>query len=141
MSQDKCNHFEHGGDFVNGWWICAKCFEKLQRRPVRYYTLRMGDDIYGDFSATHPQESIESSIAECRGVTLSEFIGFMSLRLISLTRGEMTKLDAASYSIDLLKDLGEPFGNKDYSWDRSGAHEIIAEDLQYWDEGDSGSNS
>ncbi len=29
-----CKH--KNGDWVNGYWLCAECYSKLDRRPVRY---------------------------------------------------------------------------------------------------------
>lgn len=127
-----CKHWE--GDFVNGFWLCAKCYKKLADRPRRLIKDMMVEDI------GFRQGVIHAPIAKVDGVTLSHFVEFMALRLIALTRGSFVKGDAVSYAMDILGSFGEPFGHKDFSWDQEGAWEIIKEDLQYWDYDGGGPN-
>ncbi len=57
----------------------------------------------------------------------------MALRLIAVTNGGFQKHDALDYAVEILRTLGDPFGSNDLDWTRSGARELVAEDMQYWD--------
>ena len=130
-------HHPHG-DFVNGYWLCGRCYEKLAERPSRHMPVApvSGGDIYGRQTVVH---------AEIRrgqnGLTLSEFIGAAVLRVVFLTKGAMSGTEAIDYAIDLLRIQGAEFGDPEYVWDTAGAHDLVSEDAQHWDEtGTDGNN-
>lgn len=132
MSKE-CNHW--GGDTVNGYWLCASCYIKLSERPYKTYSgIREG-------GCPSRQEIVFAPIAEHKGVTLSDFITKLASRLVAVTRGAMSTYDATEYAVDLLKSLGEKFSDPSMCWDTDGAWEIVNDDLQYWDNDESGSNS
>jgi hypothetical protein len=139
-----CHHPK--GDTINGFWVCASCYEKLQERPRRYKMVPApsGDVWLSDVGSIR-QEVILSPVArsEC-GMTFGAFVEAMALRLIAQTRGSFSKPDALDYALEILRNLGEPFGAADYDWSISGAWELVSEDMQYWDgpeEMDDGGNS
>lgn len=137
-----CGHDKHG-DFVNGYWVCGDCYKKLHDRPKKYKMVRIGYGDPWDNNAQHRQEVIPCPIATSEdGMTLSEFIKAMAMRLIHQTKGGFQMVDALDYSIEILRCFDDPFGSKDMDWDVSGAFELISEDMQYWDcDGADGSNT
>jgi hypothetical protein len=128
-----CKHWE--GDTVNGYWLCAKCFAKLQDQPRTYYT---GGTPEGDVPPR--QEVILAPVAKAQGYTLSQFIEAMALRLIARTRGGFQKPDAMDYAVEILRTFGEPFGSADLDWTSAGAWERVDEDMQHWDADEAASN-
>lgn len=129
----ECNHWE--GDNVNGYWLCAKCFAKLEDRPRRY---RMGGVEDGDVPPR--QEVIMAPVAEADGTSLFQFVTAMALRLIASTGGGFNKTDALEYAIEILRAFGEPFGSDDLDWTSGGPWELVDEDMQYWDHEGVGGN-
>jgi hypothetical protein len=128
-----CTHWD--GDTVNGYWLCAKCFAKLEDRPRRYRTSGVED---GDIPPR--QEVTLAPIAEADGTTLSQFVNAMVSRLIARTGGGFNRADAIEYAIEILRTFGEPFGSDDLDWTSAGAWELVDEDLQHWDAAESVSN-
>ncbi len=128
-----CKHWE--GDTVNGYWLCAKCYAKLEDRPRQY---RMSGVEDGDIPPR--QEVTLAPIAEADGTTLSQFVNAMDLRLIARTGGGFNKADAIEYAIEVLRVFGEPFGSDDLDWTSAGAWELVDEDLQHWDADEAASN-
>lgn len=130
----KCPHWE--GDTIQGYWLCAKCYAKLDERPRVY---RMVDsDAGGDIPPR--QQVTYAPIATADETTLSQFIDHMALRLVALTRGGFNKDDAIDYAVDILRTFGEPFGSADLDWSQAGAWDLVDEDLQYWDADGAASN-
>lgn len=131
-----CKH-EHG-DFVNGYWLCGQCYQKMAERPTFIYcesVIAGGDD-------GHRRQMIRHSIiirAES-GLTLSQLILAMSRRLVATCN--FTMQDASDYAVDLLQNLGEEFGCSEIDWTLEGAWEIVREDQEYWDrDSDYGDNT
>ncbi|MDO6755402.1 hypothetical protein Q4598_04100 [Phaeobacter inhibens] len=128
-----CTHWD--GDTVNGYWLCAKCFAKLQDRPRRYH---MSGVEGGDVPPR--QEVTLAPVAKADGTTLAQFVHAMALRLIARTGGSFDKADALEYAIEILRTFSEPFGSDDLDWTSAGAWELVDEDLQHWDADESASN-
>lgn len=128
-----CKHWE--GDTVNGYWLCAKCFAKLQDQPRVYYT---GGTPEGDIP---PRQEVRlAPIAKAQGFTLAQFVEAMALRLMARTRGSFQKTDAMEYAIEILRCFGEPFGSDDIDWTAAGAFDLVDEDMQNWDADETASN-
>lgn len=134
------------GDHVNGYWVCAQCFQKLEARPVTYVMRRVpciariaGADTRWRVPTTR-QEPVYAPVAECEGVTLSQFIDIMARRFIARTRGGFHISDARDYAVECLRSLGEPFGSTDIAWDQGGAWDLVDEEMSYWDADETVSN-
>ena len=127
-----CTH--EGGDYFDGMWICADCYKKMSERPKRY-------DL-GFLDGTPRQDIVwEASIATCDGVAFGKFLMWMVsyLRLMSLWT--ISKDEARNLCLDVLSQMGEPYGSKYAGWEKSDAKELVREGIiAYWDEGPSGSN-
>lgn len=78
------------------------------------------------------QEAEIGPEAQHNGVTLAQFIYMMAKPLMGI--GGMHQAEAIEYAIDLLKTQGEAFGDPDLDWTSAGAEEMVADDMQYWDE-------
>lgn len=125
---ETCKHWE--GDTLDGWWICAKCYEKLGERPSRI--LKSGDD---DYDPKALQSMAYAPVAKsAEGVTLSQFIGYMVSYLVLKSGGHMHRSEAVDLALDMLRDSGEVFGATDFSWDRGGAIDLMQEFMSYWDD-------
>ncbi|TNE43420.1 MAG: hypothetical protein EP341_11400 [Sphingomonadales bacterium] len=135
----ECKHWE--GDTINGYWLCAKCYAKLQNRPCTYRMVKVthGEMWMADAPAAR-QEVVYAPIASCEGVTLSQFVEAMALRLIARTGGGFNKFDAIDYAVEILRSFDVPFGTDDLDWTSAGAWELVDEDLQHWDADESASN-
>jgi hypothetical protein len=123
-----CKH--ERGDYVNGYWLCAACYKKLDDRPRTYIMQKsLSEQVKGE-----RQEVFVAPIAAIpKGLSLSRFVKAMAMRLISQTRGSFTMADALDYAVEILRNLEEPFGSADFQWTVSGAWELVSEDMQYWD--------
>lgn len=129
-----CKHWE--GDTVNGFWICAKCFAKLQHRPHRYVMERAAE-----FTDRPPRQMvINAPIAKAGDVSLATFVTFMAQRLVARTRGGFQMPDAMDYAVEILRFFGEPFGSDELDWTSAGAWELVDEDMQHWDADEAASN-
>lgn len=128
-----CRH-PHG-DMVNGYWLCGRCYAKLDERPSRLII----EQAHGvGEGATSRQMVIHAEIRKSEtGVTLSEFIRLMALRLIARNAGAMLMSDALDYAVEVLKMAGDEFGSSDLGWDTACAWDLVDEDMSYWD-GDGG---
>lgn len=121
-----CKHWD--GDTVNGYWLCAKCFAKLEEQPRRYY---MVGAEHGD---TPPRQEVTlAPVAKAGGTTLLQFVEMMARRLIVCSGGNFQMYEATEYAVEILCNLGEPFGSDDMDWTSIGAWELVDEDMQYWD--------
>lgn len=126
-----CNHKR--GDWIKekGYWLCADCWEKMDSRPKRY---SMSLPIKGaDRTGPLQQITWQAEIAQADGLTLNDFLRAMARRYMRKTRPQMDRDDAYDAAIDVLKRLGDPYGDVAYSWDGDGARELADDDMQYWD--------
>ena len=128
-----CKHWE--GDTVNGYWLCAKCFAKLEGQPRRHYMSRIEN---GDIRSR--QEVILAPVAKVGGITLLQFVEMMARRLIVRTGGSFQMHEATEYAVDILRSLGEPFGSSDLDWTSASAWDLVDEDVQHWDADEAAGN-
>lgn len=109
----------------------------LDGRP-KTYGLGIGPD------GAQRQEIIwQAPIAmDAVGTTFAKFVGWMIsyMRLRSLWT--VSKEEARQQCLELLRDMGEPFGSDGACWDREDAKELVREGIcAYWDEGPHGANT
>lgn len=143
-----CRHDR--GDYVLTYWLCAECFQKLQERPKRYKMVSSGALCYRNEDGpevTSPlpkrQEiSWQAIIAISKeGITFGRFIGMVAERFVR--RGRLRKDEAIDMAIEALRglhNLGDKFGDKDFSWDREAANQIADDEMSYWDCDGAGGN-
>ena len=135
MTKD-CRH-EHG-DMVNGYWLCGQCYTKMAERPSR---LVMEPIINVSEGETSRQIAVHAEIRTAEsGLTLSEFIRLMAMRLITRNAGAMHMSDAIDYAAEVLKMAGDEFGSPDLGWDTACAWDLVDEDMSYWDGDGDGRN-
>jgi hypothetical protein len=78
----------------------------------------------------------QADIAQADGVTLNDFLRTMARRYMQKTRPQIAKDDAYDAAIELMKSLGDPYGDPAYAWDHDGAREMADDDMQHWDQAD-----
>lgn len=127
-----CKHVR--GDWIKekGYWLCADCWGKMDSRPTRYgYAMPILEAKY----RTGPLQQIiwQAEIAQADGLTLNDFLRAMARRYMRKTRPPMSRDDAYDAAIDVLRSLGDPYGDIAYSWDGDGARELADDDMQEWD--------
>lgn len=123
-----CEH--RHGDFVNTYWLCGECYTKMAERPFRVFMERTNAKCETERQNVEHAEILMSE----EKTTLSTFITLMVEYLIQVTHGDMSLAEAVDYAVDLLRCLGEPFGTGDMDWGPEGAHEIVDEDVQNWEQ-------
>lgn len=129
-----CQH--RRGDFFNGMWICANCFQPLHDRPKKYTA-------GGSYDGKPQEIKWTAAIAtDANGTKFSTFLKWMTGYLRWRSLFTMTKDNARLQCLEALRDIGEPFGSDDCAWDREDAKEIVREAIcAYWDATASGANS
>lgn len=127
-----CNHKR--GDWIkeNGYWLCADCWVRLEKRPTKYTTATPVRGTDGKWTCPQPEISWQAEIAQADGLTLNDFLRAMACRFMCKTHPPMVRDDAYDAAIDALKNLGDPYGDTAYSWDAEGAREF-ADEMRHWD--------
>ena len=144
-----CKH--PSGDFIDGVWLCAWCWEKLDEQPRTYgrepmpYTAK--DSTGGPFEIRKTivlarpefrQTMKLAPIAYADEVRLFAFIVMVANRLMD--RGGLNRELAIDHAIELLRLQDTRFGDPDFAWDQGGAEELADEDLGWWDYEDPDTN-
>jgi hypothetical protein len=145
----ECKH--ERGDYVLGYWLCADCFAKIDRRPVEYRMVSSseicvrGADGKVSSALLAPRQEIawQSKIAKSpEGVIFSKFIMMIAERFVQ--KGKIDKETAVGLAIEAIKslaELGDKFGDPDFAWDKDAAIEIADEEMSYWDSDEAVGNS
>ena len=131
-----CKH--RRGDWITemAYWLCADCWLKMEKRPTEYNRVSPVRGADGKWTGPLQQVSWQAEIAQADGLTLNDFLRTMARRYIRRTRPPMDLGDAYDAGIDLLKSLGDSYGDPAYSWDAGGAREFADDDMQNWDYAD-----
>ncbi len=133
------NCLHESGDYIHGIWVCAHCFQSLAERPV----------IYGMAQSRLPASEARQQITwqakiaedEC-GTKFGKFVLWMVGHLRMRSLWTISKDAARRQCLDLLRDMGEPFGSRRAGWAKADAKELVREGiLAYWDEAPSGGNT
>lgn len=131
-----CDHMT--GDFIDGLWVCAHCFEPLRGRPKKY----------GPGPGHHGKQVPQTIVWEARiatdknGTTLCQFVTWMVRYMRIKSLWTISREEARGQCLEVLRDQGEPFGNDGACWGKDDAKELVREGvLAYWDEGPSGANT
>lgn len=134
-----CGHGE--GDWISdmGFWLCSLCWCKLDERPKRYAMVSSGVFESGPKVPQKQMISWTASQACFDGTTLDKFIQAMALRFNK--KCGLPKDDSYSVAISVMRNMPCKYGDKDYDWTISSAIDMADEEMSYWDESGSGSNS
>ena len=114
-----CKH--QSGDFFDGTWVCAHCYQMLYERPRRYGPT-------GGGSAAPQEITWQASIAKSNdGADLHTFLGWMVKRVRFKSLLTISRHEALLISLEVLQETGEPYGSPHFSWTRSDAKELVDE--------------
>ena len=134
-----CKH--QRGDTIHGIWVCADCFKPLMSRPVRYH-MALGLGVRQGRGERQEIAWQADFAKDDDGVRFGKFVLWMVGYLRSRSLFTVTKDEARQQCLDVLRDMGEPFGSNGACWDREDAKELVREAIcAYWDEGPAGANS
>ena len=129
-----CKHAR--GDYVPelGFWVCADCYVKLEKRPVRYGP--NPDYVVGGEPWSVPPQIIvwQAEIAQADGLTFGEFLRAMTRRYMMRTRPKISTPDAYDAAIECVRGLlPDRYGDSAYGWDQACAWEFADDDMDNWD--------
>lgn len=129
----ECRHKK--GDYFHGLWICSVCFKPLESRPIKY-GMKSGRD------GVRQQIVWTAEIAKDEaGTRFSKFLSWMVGYLRLRSFWTISRDEARQQCLELLQEMGEPFGADDVCWERNDAKELIREGICiYWDDAPSGAN-
>lgn len=123
-----CKH-THGDYVKHKSWVCGKCYSVLHERPRRYSFVP--SSIYGK----GPRQEIvwQAEIKKSQeGVTLGKFIEWMAK--VFIRKAGIEEIEAYDLALECMKLMDEEFGVDYMDWSRSGAHDVVREEMQYWDD-------
>lgn len=121
-----CGH--RSGDFFDGTWVCAHCYQMLYERPKQYGPTGSGSAV--------PQEiTWQAPIAKSKdGTDLRTFLGWMVKRVRFKSLLTIPRHEALLVSLEALQETGERYGSPYSSWARADAKELVDEYVAaYWE--------
>lgn len=133
-----CEHKR--GDMIHGMWVCADCFQPLHSRPTRYGMVRC-DTKVPDGTRQEIIWMAEKAV-NSDGVPFGKFVLWMVIYLRCRSLWAISKDSARQQCLEILRDMGEPYGSESACWSRDDAKELVREGIvAYWDEGPCGANT
>lgn len=130
MGDVPCNH-PHGAWVPEiALWICGRCFCKLGSCPKRYGP----NPNWSDRAGSEPPQIIVWQAENRRatgGLTLADFLRTMAKRF--QIRGGLDRAKSYNLAIEVLRQLGDQFGDEAYDWSHAGAREMADDEMSYWD--------
>lgn len=135
-----CTH--ERGDWIDemAYWVCADCFVKLESRPRRYAMLQPLRGTKTVWIGPLQYIAWEAETAAADGVKFNDFLRAMARRFMVRTRPHMDRADAYELAIDVLKSLGDRYGDPAYDWSLAGAREFADMEMDYWETPDDCTN-
>lgn len=130
MPDRNCSHAR--GDWIKemGYWLCADCWQKLEKQPTKY----------GPGDGTGGAQAIiwQAEVAQADGITLEVFLRAMVRQYQKRTRPPINLAAAYDAAICALETGLDPYGDPAVAWTADAARELADDDMDQWEQAGEG---